>query len=268
MDWLIVILMGILSLYLLSGRGAMLIAGYNTATREERLRYDEKKLCRATGFYMGILTVLVGAGMQWGGHYPGIPEKIFPWVFVSCTVIFLLYVNLGGCSRSPEEVERQRLFLEQHDGCQRDNLRKEAQRESLSVLCVLMAVGILAFGVLMCFAGNVTLTLGERELICDADFVRELRIGYNDIRSAELSDTLETGDKVNGINSFRLMAGKFQNRKLGEYYRYTYTDSDQYILLKTGKGFLVISLENEEDTRSFFLQLNGRMDGEILPEVM
>ena len=39
----------ILSLVLLSGRGAWLIAGYNTMSPEEKARYDEKALCRSTG---------------------------------------------------------------------------------------------------------------------------------------------------------------------------------------------------------------------------
>ena len=34
----------VLSAILLSGNGAMLIAGYNTAKEEEKAKYDEKKL--------------------------------------------------------------------------------------------------------------------------------------------------------------------------------------------------------------------------------
>ena len=35
-----------------SGKGSSLIAGYNTASPEEKEKYDEKALCRAMGFLM------------------------------------------------------------------------------------------------------------------------------------------------------------------------------------------------------------------------
>ena len=34
------------------GKGAFLIAGYNTASAEEKAKYDEKKLCRAVSKLM------------------------------------------------------------------------------------------------------------------------------------------------------------------------------------------------------------------------
>ena len=46
------LLCGVLSMLFFSGRGAKLIAGYNTSTPEQRARYDERKLCRAMGLVM------------------------------------------------------------------------------------------------------------------------------------------------------------------------------------------------------------------------
>ncbi len=50
----------ILSLVLLSGRGAWLIAGYNTMSPEEKARYDEKALCRSTGWMLLAMTACWG----------------------------------------------------------------------------------------------------------------------------------------------------------------------------------------------------------------
>ena len=44
--WIIGILFLIISLILISGHGASLIAGYNTAGRDEKNRYDTKNLLR------------------------------------------------------------------------------------------------------------------------------------------------------------------------------------------------------------------------------
>lgn len=45
---------------LFTGRGAWLVAGYNSMTPERRARYDERKLCRATG------SMLLGVSLACG----------------------------------------------------------------------------------------------------------------------------------------------------------------------------------------------------------
>ena len=44
---------------LLSGHGSWFISGYNTASKEEKAKYDEKKLCRTTGFGMAVIAILI-----------------------------------------------------------------------------------------------------------------------------------------------------------------------------------------------------------------
>ena len=56
--WIVFILFTILSIILLSGHGSWLISGYNTASKEEKEKYDEKKLCRTMGFGMSIIAIL------------------------------------------------------------------------------------------------------------------------------------------------------------------------------------------------------------------
>lgn len=41
-----------------SGRGAFLIAGYNTKSQAEKAKYDEKKLCRLMGDFMFVLALV------------------------------------------------------------------------------------------------------------------------------------------------------------------------------------------------------------------
>lgn len=54
--WVLVIVLIILTIILLSGRGGWLIAGYNTSSKEEKEKYNEKKLCRWTGLFVMIPT--------------------------------------------------------------------------------------------------------------------------------------------------------------------------------------------------------------------
>ena len=57
--WVVFVIFLIISIILLSGHGSWFISGYNTASKEEKAKYDEKKLCRTTGFGMAVIAVLI-----------------------------------------------------------------------------------------------------------------------------------------------------------------------------------------------------------------
>ena len=48
-------------IFLLCGKGKWLIAGYNTLSKEERKKYNEKKVCRAAGAICVICCVFLCA---------------------------------------------------------------------------------------------------------------------------------------------------------------------------------------------------------------
>lgn len=68
--WVFIILFGVVSILLLSGRGSGLIAGYNTASKEEKAKYDAKRLCRTFGGGMAVITLLL--------LFMGIFENVLP----------------------------------------------------------------------------------------------------------------------------------------------------------------------------------------------
>lgn len=53
------VLMLVLGIVLMMGRGSCLIAGYNTAPEAVKKLYDEKKLCRSSGVVVLIASVLL-----------------------------------------------------------------------------------------------------------------------------------------------------------------------------------------------------------------
>lgn len=76
-DWIVWIVFIILSI--ISGHGSWLIAGYNTASQEEKEKYNEKKLCRIIGIGMSVIAILLLIMV--------LLENILPAFFV--------YVSLG-----------------------------------------------------------------------------------------------------------------------------------------------------------------------------
>ncbi len=85
----------VLALILLSGRGAFLIAGYNTSSKEEKSRWNKKRLCRGVGAYLLFtfiwLAVMLALGIQ------GVKDGVTPLgvVFVLLTIGFVVFVNFS-----------------------------------------------------------------------------------------------------------------------------------------------------------------------------
>lgn len=78
------------------GKGAFLIAGYNTASPEEKARYDEKALCRFMGklmFALAACQVVMGLGAARVGmwlYWLGIA------LFLASALGGVIYANTGG----------------------------------------------------------------------------------------------------------------------------------------------------------------------------
>ena len=71
------------ALFLLAGRGAFLIAGYNTASSSEKAAYNAKRLCRVTGAGTLVIGILVLIMAFYGENSP-------PWFVVVNVVVTLL----------------------------------------------------------------------------------------------------------------------------------------------------------------------------------
>ena len=55
--WAIVILAIIATIILLTGKGSMLVSGFNTKSSEERAKYDKKKVSRRAGLFMVLVDI-------------------------------------------------------------------------------------------------------------------------------------------------------------------------------------------------------------------
>ena len=77
--WIFVIILAIISIVLISGHGGWLIAGYNMASKEEKAKYNEKKLCRTMGIGMSIITILLLIMSCWKIFYQRF-LYMFHWV--------------------------------------------------------------------------------------------------------------------------------------------------------------------------------------------
>lgn len=80
--WVVFFILAAMSITLLSGHGSWLIAGYNTASKEEKAKYNEKKLCRVMGIGMTIITLLILIAELF--------EKVLPSNFTVVMIIIII----------------------------------------------------------------------------------------------------------------------------------------------------------------------------------
>ena len=74
--WIAFIVFAVFSIVLLLGRGSWLISGYNTASKEEKAKYNEKKLCRVMSCSVIAVLILI----------MGVFESILPVFFVYISI--------------------------------------------------------------------------------------------------------------------------------------------------------------------------------------
>jgi len=88
------VLLFLLALYFFSGRGTMLISGYNTLSKEERQNYNTQELTRAMGIFTLVLATLVTFSL-----YMGMIARNMMWALVGLicvfvfTIFWIVYMN-------------------------------------------------------------------------------------------------------------------------------------------------------------------------------
>ena len=91
--WAVLVLFAVISIVLLSGHGANLIAGYNTAGKDEKNRYDTKKLCRVAGSGMAVITVMILIMAAGEAVLPAYFATVFLVVTVIDCIVLLILIN-------------------------------------------------------------------------------------------------------------------------------------------------------------------------------
>lgn len=89
--WAVFAIFIIMTIIFLSGYGANLVAGYNTASEKEKSKYDGKKLSRVVGVGFFVITILILIMALGATTLPASVAYIFlAIVLIDCTVMIIL----------------------------------------------------------------------------------------------------------------------------------------------------------------------------------
>lgn len=91
--WVIGIVFACITILLLSGKGAWLIAGYNTASKEEQAKYNVKRLNLVFGLGMAVITALIFFMAALEEVLPAEFARVFGAVTVLDVVLMLVLAN-------------------------------------------------------------------------------------------------------------------------------------------------------------------------------
>lgn len=243
MIWGMAGLCAILTILFLAGKGSFLIAGYNTAGKEEKELYDEKKLCRLMGVCMGIITI--GISLEAWGQAPHWLKTAGRILMFADVLVTLILANSRMVKKSTSA-----------KGLSPGKRSRNLQRFGLGFTVLILAgVGIVLF------TGSIRVQYKEEALEIRSSYWFDKEITWEEISKVTYLEELPGGMRTNGLGSFQLQAGHFQADDLGSYIRYTYVKCREGIRLDTGDEIVIVNQETPEETRILYENILKKIEG-------
>lgn len=240
-EWSIAALFAVLAIILFSGRGAFLIAGYNTASKAEKAMYDEKKLCRVMGSGMGAIAILIAVTASFGYDNPSWMIWLLPMGIILIVIVMLILCNTICKAKNPP----QDYYQEEDEGAFKNN-------KKLVIGIVIFVVAISVLIIITLVTGDIKATINKTEINIVGSYWRDYVVNLDSIEDISLNEDINLGTRTNGMGSFKLSEGTFKNAEFGSYTLYAYNNCKSYILLDTTDGMVVINLETPEATKGLY----------------
>lgn len=129
--------------------------------------------------------------------------------------------------------------------------RSKAEKNVAAVAAIFTIIIFIWAGILM-FTGNVNIYCNESSLKIEATYWSDIELDYSEIDKAHYHTDLDTGSRINGFGSGRLLLGSFRNNEFGTYTRYTYTGNNPCIVLEADGKILVIGTKDADETHRIY----------------
>lgn len=103
--WIVVAILVIISFLIGTEKANFLIAGYNTSSKEEKEKYNSKRLCRVVGCGMGVIAVILGIATFYRFEMPAVISWIIPWGLLG-TIIVIEVLAVTICRKKPHASDK------------------------------------------------------------------------------------------------------------------------------------------------------------------
>ena len=250
----------IMAAFLLKGKGAALIAGYNTMSDKRRAAYDEVSLCRAVGklliaiaVAMLMFPVSIRLGAMW----------LF-WLAVAFSLIapfcFTIYANTGNRYRKPIDDTGISYDMDGDSDTFKKNIASRAGR-----LAVIIGV-VFSAAVLVGIAAMFVYGESDPNIIVRSDRIQisalyGTQIPFSNITNITLDgrsmSEIGAGRRVNGYGGFSALRGHFSSAEHGSTLLFVTPTSAPTIKIERELGSTVfISFRSADRTIATYNALN------------
>ncbi len=127
-----------------------------------------------------------------------------------------------------------------------------------SVVRSVITFVILAVVVLLIFTTAVNVDMGDSKLTLKSSFYSTV-VPYSSITELELRDELSTGSRANGVGTFTISGGHFNNKEFGSYNLYISNKVKSYVVIHSGNVVTVFNMKTVEDTKAAYDFLNSKI---------
>ena len=124
----------------------------------------------------------------------------------------------------------------------------------VTVIFIVVAVALLLT------TGSFKIQYNDSDFTVEAACWSDLTVRYDEIEDIEYLEQYRKGDREMGFGSFKLGMGLFHNQEFGDYTLYAYNKTSQGVCLKVGDETIVISGEDEDETRAIYEEISSRIN--------
>ena len=246
----------ITAIQLFRGKGAFLIAGYNTLSDADKARYDERALCRFTGWIVvavAISLVLILIGISFDSVWLSIAGIV---LLMGTTLYAIIYTNTG--NHFIKEDYRQETTPNTGGF---GNANKRTSRIVVVSALIISIATILGTGVMM-FQGMEEPVVSVSDGSLHIDSMYGLSVDLADITAVSLLESTlhdlarEDAIKTNGFALGQTYKGNFKSESLGEVLLFVQADSSPTLLIERTSGKdIYLSFSDSATTEQIYQSL-------------
>ena len=201
----------------------------------------------ATHRFAGKLWMVLGIVMLASAF---LPEMIFIFAFPTVLTVAIVASVLYSYNYYKKHQ------TEAHESSSSLYNKSDKKTKTISIATVSV---ILVFVAVIMFTGKLNFTFEEEKLVVGVTFGGGTEIKYSEIESVDYLESKASGMRISGFASSKLLYGWFKNDTYGNYLRYTYADSDSYILIIVDGEEIVIADVDTDSTRALYEKLLEEM---------
>lgn len=228
-----------------SGKGSFLIAGYNTASNEVKMRFHKKRLCKSMGVTFALIALIMVVVDVFMNQLGKLAMPILFWGILLVVVIEIVIMNTI-CRLKEGEV----------------NEAETPRSTSSTIVGIGIATVIFVLVIVaLVWPENLNIQVTDSAVEIDCASWPDVKVELEDITKVSIKDHIQRGKRTNGYGSAYLYEGTFNNVNYGEYQLYVYKDCLPSVILHTKDGVVALNRKTEKDTKKLYHEIVDAING-------